>query len=141
MSGSNVTWPSNASLTRKLRAEAMQQAVEVVEGKAGELVPKRTGKLAGSLYGKVERGGEQGVVGAKAPHGHLVHEGTKAHSLHPRRREVMRIPSGGQALFRKSAQHPGAKGQPFLTDALEQSRGEIERILANRDDLLKEAIG
>lgn len=62
----------------------------------------------------------------KAPHAHLVHDGTKPHEIVLTKPLVLQntvLPAGFVI------QHPGAKPQPFLADAVEQTRSQAESIL------------
>jgi hypothetical protein len=121
-----------AQVSEQVQQAAMPRCVAIVLARAQRITPRRTGKLVRSLYGMVDRGGRRGVVAAKSPHAHLVHEGVQAHSLKPKRKDrgsFLVIPTMLGPLVRRSAQHPGYGGLPFLTDAAEQSRGEIDRAL------------
>jgi HK97 gp10 family phage protein len=62
----------------------------------------------------------------QAPHDHLVHEGTKPHSIaltKPLQLGRITLPAG--FVIR----HPGAKSQPFLTEALDATRSKSQAIL------------
>lgn len=62
----------------------------------------------------------------KAPHDHLVHEGTKPHSIaltKPLQLGRVILPAG--FVIR----HPGGKSQPFLTEAVDQTRNKSQAIL------------
>lgn len=79
------------------------------------------------------------------PHAHLVHEGTKPHTItvgvrtDPRGKKTPSIGksgypprslSNGRRFFGKSVRHPGATAFPYLTKALDRSRGESLRKMA-----------
>jgi HK97 gp10 family phage protein len=62
----------------------------------------------------------------KAPHDHLVHDGTEPHSItltRPLQLGRVTLPAG--FVIR----HPGAKSQPFLTEALDAARSKSQAIL------------
>jgi len=137
-----VDFPEAEQVSRDVLRTAMPAMVQVVKARALELVPRWTGKLAKRIRGRVEQGGERGVVAAQARHAHLVHEGTSAHVITARRSRFLKVPSRGVMLFRRSVWHPGTAPQRFLTDALEQSRSELSSLLSARgEDYLGEALG
>ncbi len=76
------------------------------------------GRLRSSLRWKMHRDvlGLVGLVGTDVEYALFVHKGTRAHTIRAK---------NGKALYWKGAahpvrqvQHPGTKGQPFLTNAL-----------------------
>jgi HK97 gp10 family phage protein len=79
-------------------------------------VYKRTGTVM------VVLGPEKG----EAPHSHLVHDGTQPHEIvlrHPLQLGRVTLPAG--FVIR----HPGARSQPFLSDAVETNRNKSRSIL------------
>lgn len=65
------------------------------------------------------------VVGKKIevistnPHSLLVHNGSRRHFIRPRRsRGRLRFMIGGRVVYARVVDHPGYRGNPFLTDAL-----------------------
>lgn len=49
----------------------------------------------------------------------FVHDGTRRHIIRPRNPGgVLRFQVGGRIVFAKVVNHPGYRGDPFLTDAL-----------------------
>jgi HK97 gp10 family phage protein len=121
--------PALDKVPAAIQRAAMPDIVAVVAAKARELAPRRTGELAGSIDTVVQRAGERGIVRAKAPHAHLVHNGTKPH---PVTGKALPIPTAEGIIFRRMMTHPGTKANPFLTNALEQVESDIERILGRR---------
>jgi len=122
--------PDLLALEPKIRKKVMRQGAKVVALKARELAPVMTGALKKSINWTVNRSGVTAKVRTKSPHGHLVHDGTQAHTIPaPKdpedRRRAWRLYPGGRAVH-----HPGAKKQPFFTDAAEQSKGEVERVMS-----------
>lgn len=62
----------------------------------------------------------------KAPHSHLVHDGTAPHDITLSKPLVLQntvLPAG------TVIHHPGAKAQPFLADAVEATRSQCQQIL------------
>ena len=134
--------PDIEGMEPKLRAKVMRQAVKIVAVRSREIVPVRSGKLKKSIsYGVAQRG-LQGKVKARkkyAPHAHLVHDGTRAHTIAPRTPEAARrawmIYPGGRPV-----QHPGARANPFFVQAAEEKRGEVEaRMRQVANEVLAEA--
>ena len=135
--------PDILALEPKLRKKVMRVAAKIARDEAKTLVPVRSGRLKKALTYNVDRGGLSGKVKAtkaKAPHAHLVHDGTKPHQIHAKTKESAR--SGWKfyrGSTRKAVQHPGTKARPFLVDAAEQSRHEIERaMVAKANEVLAE---
>ncbi len=49
----------------------------------------------------------------------FVHDGTRPHPIYPRRRGgLLRFQVGGRIVYARMVNHPGYRGDPFLTDAL-----------------------
>ena len=127
--------PDILALEPKLRAKVMYQGVKVITLYVREHAPdsgiKRKGKLKKTIRNKVKNYGREGYVLAKAPHAHLVHDGTAAHRIYARSKESAR---SGWRFYRGSTsrpvKHPGARAQPFLTEAGEIMRPEVEQIMA-----------
>jgi len=113
---------------------ALPAIVTRVTEKARELAPGRRAasnpkSLRANIRGKVLPDGVSGVVQATARHAHLVHDGTKPHEVTPRRKKALRGLSSGGWHFSMSAPHPGAKAQPFLDQARDQSIAGVEEDL------------
>ena len=126
--------PDILAMEPKLRSKVMRAAVKIARNAARALAPVRTGRLKKALTYSVGRGGVTGKVKApKAPHAHLVHDGTKAHTIHAKTKEAARA---GWQIYHGSihtmVKHPGSQGNPFLVDAGEESRPEIERAMVDK---------
>ncbi len=141
--GFSVEFPLPQDVAEEIVKQTMPVLVEVVADKAHELVPRRSGRLEAGLEGRVEQGGLRGAIADHARHAHLVHEGTRAHSIYVRKARSLRFYSGAGYLFRREVLHPGARGQPFLTEAVRQSRDKIEQALAGEGEsiLAKAVVG
>ncbi len=134
-----LDWPDNEVHSREVLRAAMWDMVQIVYAEAEERVPVGpTGNLKKSLGARVEKNGERGIVYARARHAYLVHEGAAAHVIpradKPRKSRVLAIPTAGGLIFRGSARHPGTTGQPFMKEAMEASRAELERVLAEKGE-------
>ena len=128
--------PDILSMEPKLRAKVMRAAVKIARNAARELVPERTGKLKKALTYSVGRGGVTGKVKApkaKAPHAHLVHDGTKPHEIHAKSKESAR---SGWKFYHGSTtspvKHPGAHGTPYLVESGVKARPEIEEAMRQK---------
>lgn len=51
-------------------------------------------------------------------HTQLVHDGSPRHEIRPRRGRYLRFTVGGRVVFARVVNHPGYRGDPFLTNAL-----------------------
>ncbi len=125
--------PALEELAVKARRKVLREGVRVIALKVREIAPdsgrKHTGKLNKTIRYQVRRAGLEGVVAAKAPHAHLVHDGTKSHEIPaPKDPEKVRrafpLYAGGHA-----EKHPGARAQPFLKQAAEETRPQVEQVL------------
>lgn len=84
-----------------------------------------------AIQSEVTDGGFRGVVSLNegvAGYGPCVHEGSRAHVIRPRNKQVLRWPGKGGFVFSKISHHPGYKGDPFLYDALDDNLAEIDKI-------------
>lgn len=82
------------------REELMARILATVEANAKRRTPVRTGTLRRSIATRQEGGGVRGYVGTNVRYARPVHDGTKHMA-----------------------------GRPFLAQGIEDSRGEIERLL------------
>lgn len=91
-----------------------------VQGGARQRVGKRTRKLERSI---VKRPGADARsvyvdVVAEQDYALLHHQGTPAHIIRPRNRQVLRFPSAGGVVFARQVRHPGTRPNRFLADSL-----------------------
>ena len=114
--------PELEAMAPKVRRRVMRPAARVVALKVRAIAPdsgrRHKSKLNKTIRYQTRRAGLEGVVAAKAPHAHLVHNGTRPHDIPIPRENPHTI-----------AHHPGARAQPFLLDAARQTRGEVEQVL------------
>lgn len=95
-----------------------------------------------SRTGQLERAIDVRMIGDKtaevyidndvAHYGPFVHEGTRAHEIFPKGKQVLRwVPSGGNGfVFAKRVFHRGTKPDPFLYEALDNSREAVHDIFS-----------
>lgn len=138
--------PELEEIAPRARRKIMRKAVRVgaleVRRTAPDSGRKHKGKLSKSIRYDVLDKGLTGRIKARAPHAHLVHDGTKAHMIPApkdplRRRKAFPLFAGGHA-----ERHPGARANPFLVRAAKRMRPEMEQVL--RDgvrEALAEVVG
>ena len=105
---SAVGGPGERLLTRKAeRVATLAQTYSAGNGSIPE------GIIVGPYHdGKID-------VISTNEHTILVHNGSRRHFIRPRRADgYLRFRVGGQVVFAKLVDHPGYRGNPFLTDAL-----------------------
>ena len=139
--GYSVKFPEAERVSRELVKSLLPDAVHLVATRARANAPRQTGGLAESIEERVEEDVPRGAVAATARHSFIIHQGTKSHPAMAKNSRALTIYTGGAGVvFRKSMEHPGTKGQPFLTDAIEDSRQEIAQALQGNEGALKRAI-
>lgn len=67
----------------------------------------------------------KGTVGSPSIIALYLHEGTKKHTIMPRKKFVLRWLDGKKFYFAKRVRHPGIKADPFLENALEHEKPAI----------------
>lgn len=112
------------TLVKDGKRDAMQRAVLVVEAAAKREAPVKTGTLRRSITSRVERGGDRGVIGTNLRYARPVHEGSKPHTIRPRRAKALFWKGARHPV--RSVNHPGNKANPFFVRAMERSRARVE---------------
>jgi HK97 gp10 family phage protein len=108
-------------------AKATLEAATVLTASAKRESPVKTGRLRRSI--SYQAGGQlRYVVAPAVPYAAAVHGGTRPRTI---------VPTTKRALFWKGARHPvkrvnhpGSKGDPFMTRALSKSEPRIRQIAA-----------
>lgn len=126
---------SRVIFDERIRQAVKASAIEVQdEAQTHHNYTSRTGNLPRAVDMRMtsEYSAMVYINGDIAPYGPFVHEGTKAHTIAPKRRKYLRwVPTGGNGfVFAKSAHHPGTKKDPFLYEALNDKRTDIIRIFS-----------
>jgi hypothetical protein len=121
----------------------MPKATALVKDRALKLAPLGpTGNLRAGIEERIEQGGLRGAVASTARHSYIVHEGTKPHPVTLQHKRALKIPAGGGVVLRAHAQHPGNRGQPFLTDAVSQSERELSALFrSDGESWLRKVLG
>lgn len=122
MSGARVT----------INANRLQRLLDRVGGPGEALVRRKAERVAALArryaagHGSIPEGIVVGPYVNKSmdvistnPHSVLVHNGSRRHPIRPRRRGGwLRFEVGGRVVFAREVNHPGYRGDPFLTKAL-----------------------
>jgi len=133
--------PNLEVLTPKVRRKVMRAGVRIVALKTRTLIPdsgrSHKNKLKKSITYGTKAYGFTGYVRSKAPHAHLVHDGVAPHVIKPVKKKVLFL---GFTITR-SVRHPGYRGNPFLTDAAEQTKSEMAAMMKQKmDEVLNEEL-
>ena len=123
--------PNVLAMAPKMRSKVLRQGARVVAVRTRDIVPVRSGRLRKAITYSVSRGGIEAKIRApKAPHAHLVHDGTRRHTIHAKSRQSARA---GWRFYHGSVatkvKHPGARQNQFFVKAGEDSRGDMERVM------------
>jgi hypothetical protein len=97
------------------------------------LTPVKTGNLRSKNNSRVQQQGLRvvGTVFNQTNYAAAVHDGSKAHTIRPRSKKVLKFLIDGEVVFAKSVNHPGTKGQPWLRRALEEIAGSEGYTITN----------
>jgi len=118
-------------------------SIQGVDGAQAELARQgadkhfKTGALVESLgHGpkQIPGGWEIGHNRQRAPHAAFVHWGTRPHVIKPSKRKALRWVAGNGFAFAKTVNHPGYKGDPYLTNAAVQAVREFDSIVRRTFD-------
>lgn len=96
--------------------------LQIIVG-AKVLVPRRTGRLARSIYlrhGRDARG-QSIQVGSDVHYALEQHEGVRPHIILPEHGRILRFRSGGKVIFARKVLNPGFRGRKYLTIPLRQA--------------------
>lgn len=125
--------PDILSLAPEIRKKALAQGAKVIAVEARKTAPdsghSHKNKLNKSITYRARNNGLEMAVVVKAPHAHLVHDGTRAHPIKPKTLESARAGYRFYGGSMNAIRHPGARSQPFLTEAGESKRGEVEQVM------------
>lgn len=136
--------PDFEALPREVRRKGMREALKILAKAVRREVPRSGRRSDKALYRRiryrVQQGGLAGEVKPKAPHAHLVHEGTKEHPIYPKKSRFLRFSAGDRLIFARFLMHPGAKKNPFLDRALADNRDAALAELRKAAEAGREAI-
>jgi hypothetical protein len=89
------------------------------------LTPVDTGRLRAGNQSRVTRRGTQtvGEVWNDVKYARFVHDPTKAHTIRPKTKKVLRFVTGGRVVFSAYARIPARRGRPWLLRAMREVCG------------------
>lgn len=91
--------------------------------RAKVLAPVDTGRLRASIRIQARRTLTLRTVytiGSDVYYAPYVNDGTRPHTIRPKRAQALRFTVGGKVVFAKVVHHPGTKPRPFLDRALRE---------------------
>jgi len=136
--------PELEAMGKLARRKVLYNAAKIIALRVRIIAPdsgkSHKGKLKKTITYRAFANGLKSQVASKAPHAHLVHDGTKRHNIFAHSRETAqdnwRLYHGST---RSAVHHPGSKAQPFLIEARDQTRDEVERgMKQDMEDILAE---
>lgn len=131
-----------AKIEGRILRGAVRAGAKVIEEKAKELVPVRTGKLKDSI--KVSTRSRRGQISAtvragdrKSYYAQWVEFGTAKHFIKPKESKSLFF----AGMAKEVVNHPGASAKPFMRPALDSSQEQAVRAFADyvQKRLAKEA--
>jgi hypothetical protein len=97
---------------------------------SGQVVHRRSGNLSRGVHDRMESEFVGVVyVGAEAPYGKYVNDGTRPHVITAVRAKALHFFVNGAEFFRKSVHHPGTKPTQFMEKGLASWRPQIVKII------------
>jgi len=115
------------SLVKSAKRDAMQRVVLAGERLVKLEAPVKQGTLRRSIVGRVEAGGDRGVVGTNVRYARAVHDGTRAHTIRPTTKKALSWPGARHPV--RVVNHPGSKANPFIKRGGDRLRPVAEREL------------
>jgi len=116
------------SLPSKALRIAAEQAEDFAEAAAAK--HNKTGKMVSALYKRaLPDGWEVGHDTQVAPHVLFVHWGTRPHVIKPKNKKRLRWAAGGKFAFASKVNHPGYKGDAWMTRAAAAAPADFNRAL------------
>lgn len=115
-----------AELNRTIRGasrDELETTARQVVNRAKVLAPVDTGRLRSSI--RVERRSFLGLrvrytIGSDLNYAAMVHDGTRPHTIRPKRAQALRFRVGGRIVYARVVHHPGTRARPFLDRALRE---------------------
>lgn len=100
----------------------------------------KTGKMEHNLYKRVSCKKQSATIGVKPEqtlvewrgkkisYAVFVHEGTRPHKIKLKKKKSLRWAGALKFIFKDEINHPGYKGDPFVTNAVEDSVKDVYQI-------------
>jgi HK97 gp10 family phage protein len=111
-------------LSGPLKQKLIERLTDIAFAAAFWGAPVRTGYLASTVYKQVLDG--EGVVGVAASYAKAVVEGTAPHEIRPANSSVLVFMVAGKKIFTPIVHHPGTKPNPFMQNALEETKSKVD---------------
>lgn len=103
--------------------DAIQKSAYKIESESKREAPAISGKLRQMITTSLSF--LKGVVSANALYSIYVHEGTRAHTIVPKRKKVLADRRKG-VIFGRKVRHPGTAPNRFMVRAINKSKDTIE---------------
>ena len=117
-------------LDPQLRGLLIERLAEVAYFEAFYRAPWQTGNLARSIVKEVEA--ESAVIRVLAKYGIYVVAGTAPHEIRPVGASCLAFRAkSGAMVFTRLVRHPGTKPNPFLEEAAEKTRDQVDEVFAD----------
>jgi len=113
------------SAARQHLTKCLVQSAVVVERRAKQLCPRRTGRLVRSITHELPSE-TKAVIGTNVEYGPVVELGSRPHLIEPVNAKALWWPKALHPV--KVVHHPGTRPQPYLRPALEASIKDIKRV-------------
>ncbi len=125
--GMNITAHIKKSRPAEIK-QALEQSINygarLVQSKAKELVPVKTGKLRKSIAIRDISKGKG--IGPDTDYDAYIEFGTLPHTIYPKNARVLHwVDSSGKDRFATKVRHPGTSAQPYMRPALDTSARKI----------------
>lgn len=118
----------------KVEREVLRQMAQFVYDHAEKGADRhtKTGALRQSLYNRPIPGGREiGHDTGRAPYAVFVHWGTRPHVIGPKNKKVLRWSGPNGFTFSRHVNHPGYKGDPYLTNAARDAMRQFDTFVQN----------
>ena len=117
-------------LDSKLRGLLVERLAEIAYFEAFYGAPWKSGNLARSIVKEVED--DHAVIRVLARYGIYVVAGTAPHVIRPAGASCLAFRAkSGDMVFTRLVRHPGTKPNPFLEEAAEKTRGQVDAVFAD----------
>lgn len=83
--------------------------------------------MANAAQASRDLGSARAEISATAPYARFVHDGTPAHTIRPRAKKALFWPGAAHPM--RAVEHPGYKGNPFMTNALDARAPEVAGLI------------
>ena len=114
----------------KLLGLLVERVAEVAYYAAFYGAPWRDGNLARSIVKEVEA--DSAVIRVLAMYGIFVVSGTAPHVIRPAGASCLAFRArSGEMVFTRLVRHPGTKPNPFLEEAAEKTREQVDEVFAD----------